>query len=480
MDKKKAFEVVSTQAWVSQKPADFRNKFFSLGKSRSRGAVQNNGGIMRVCSVGTFLILGALLFGTPHFVSIAAQAQEEKSSGLNKEQLDQLLAPIALYPDDLLTSVLVASTYPLEVVQAARWRKDPANAKLSGDALTKALESKDWDPSVKSLVQFPDVLQQMSDQLEWTQKLGDAFLAQQDEVMDQIQSLRAKAAEAGNLKSNEQQKVTKQSGSGSEPIYVIQPANPEVVYVPVYEPTVVYGSWSYPSYPPYYWPPPGAALVNGFFWGAGIAIANEIWDWGDCDWGHHDIDIDVNKWNNINVNRDQIKAGKWEHNPAHRGAVPYKNKEVRDKYKGADRELGSKEFRGREPSGIDRSKIEGKLKDTDHSNIKNKAAGGASDKIKDRPGDSTGQKIKDRPGDSGGGQKVKDRAGDGGGGQKVKNKVPDRSAGGKIEQPKAKKPSPAAFDVKHGADVKRSADRGHASRGGGGGHRGGGGGGHRR
>ena len=117
-----------------------------------------------------------------------------------KEELDQLLAPIALYSDDLLTSVLMASTYPLDVVQAARWRKEPTNAKLEGDMLVKALEPKDWDPSIKALIQFPDVLEMMSDKVEWTQKLGDAFLAQQDEVMDQIQFLRQKAQEAGNLK----------------------------------------------------------------------------------------------------------------------------------------------------------------------------------------------------------------------------------------------------------------------------------------
>ena len=185
---------------------------------------------------------------------------------LSKEQLDQLLAPIALYPDDLLTNVLMASTYPLDVVQAARWRADKANAKLKGDALTKAMETKEWDPSIKALVQFPDVLQTMSDKLDWTQKLGDAFLAQQEDVMNEIQFLRQKADEAGNLKSNKQQKVVRESDDNAKPIYVIESASPETVYVPVYQPTVVYGSWPYPSYPPYYWSYPGASFVNGFFW----------------------------------------------------------------------------------------------------------------------------------------------------------------------------------------------------------------------
>lgn len=193
------------------------------------------------------------------------------------EELDQLLAPIALYPDELLTTVLMAATYPLEVVQAARWRKEPANTKLSGEALTKALVSKDWDPSVKTLTQFPDVLQTMSDKLEWTQKLGDAFLAQQSDVMDRIQFLRKTADKAGSLKSNKQQKVTKQTN-----YIIIESTSPQTVYVPVYQPTVVYGTWWYPAYPPYYWPPvyPGASFVNGFFWGAGFAVAGSLWGWG--------------------------------------------------------------------------------------------------------------------------------------------------------------------------------------------------------
>ena len=161
-------------------------------------------------------------------------AQDTK---LKKEELDQLLAPIALYPDDLLTNVLMASTYPLDVVQAARWRKEPANAKIKGDALVRVLEPKDWDPSIKALVQFPDVLETMSDKLDWTQKLGDAFLAQQDEVMDEIQFLRQKAEAAGNLKSNKQQTVLTEAGAAGQEVIVIEPSSPETVYVPVYEPT---------------------------------------------------------------------------------------------------------------------------------------------------------------------------------------------------------------------------------------------------
>lgn len=389
-----------------------------------------------------------------------ALADDDK---FTKQELDQMLAPIALYPDDLLTNVLIASTYPLDVVAAERWRGEPANAKLKGDALTKALDDKEWDPSIKALVQFPDVLKTMSDKLDWTQKLGDAFLAQQDEVMDEIQLLRRKADEAGNLESNDKQKVTKDTGGGGgEPVYVIAQAEPDVVYVPAYQPAV-YGSWWYPDYPPYYWAYPGARFVDGYFWGAGVAIAGGIWGWNHFDWHHHDIDIDVNKWNNINVNRDKIVNNKWEHRADHRGPVPYRSKEARDKFKQAGRDqIGDKEFRGR-----DRAEIENKLKDTDRSEIRDKLGDKGGKDLRDRGGDA----IKDRAGQ---GPKAADRIDKGG---KAKNISRD------IDRPKARKPPSGAFDVKRGADVRKAANRGHTSRvamgGGGGGqvHRGGGGGG---
>jgi hypothetical protein len=301
------------------------------------------------------------LFIVMQAVLAPAMAQADK---LNKKELDQLLAPIALYPDDLLSNILMASTYPLDVVQAARWVKGQGNAKLKGDALTKALESQKWDPSIKALVQFPTVLQNMSDKLDWTQKLGEAFLAQQDELMDQIQFLRQKADEAGHLKSTKQQKVTKNTEGGG-PVYVIEPVDPNVVYVPYYQPTVVYGNWWYDDYPPYYWGYPGASYVDGWWWGAGIPIAAAIWGWNHCDWRRHNINVDVNKWNNINHNRNRITDGKWAHRPEHRGQAAYRNKELRDKFAQGDRKLGSRD-------NIDRSKVEARLKNTDRSNIKGK------------------------------------------------------------------------------------------------------------
>lgn len=306
------------------------------------------------------------------FLSIGGPIRADEQT-FSKQQLDQMLAPIALYPDDLLSNVLMASTYPLDVVEAERWRSDPANAKLQGDALVDALESKDWDPSIKALVQFPDVLKMMSDQLDWTQKLGDAFLAQQDEVMDQVQFLRQKADSSGHLKSNPQQTVTQDDGA-----YVIRPADPDTVYVPVYEPSVVYGSWWYPDYPPYYWGYPGATFVNGYFWAeTGVAIAGGIWGWNRWDWHNHRIDVDVNRWNHIDVNRRNINSNVWKHDPNHGGRP------------------------GRDKT-IDRARIDDRLKNSDHKAPDNRFTPGNKPRSADRPLDKgkigSGNVGKDRVG----------------------------------------------------------------------------------
>ena len=209
---------------------------------------------------------------------------------LTEPELEQLVAPIALYPDPLLANVLIASTYPLEVVQAERWYKK--NKDLEGDALQEALATQDWDDSIKDLVSVPDALEMMNNDLDWTQKLGDAVLAQQSDVMNAVQVLRARAKENGTLESNPQQTVTVtqtvvqssdgSSGSGeassqggqTQDVIAIQPTDPEKIYVPYYEPAVAYGAWPYPSYQPYYFPPPlgyrfGSALATGLVWSAG-------------------------------------------------------------------------------------------------------------------------------------------------------------------------------------------------------------------
>ena len=193
------------------------------------------------------LIMGILAFAAIAPASLDAQTSAPPAQAAplyTAAQLDQLLAPVALYPDQLLGQILIASTYPLEVVEAARWVEDPNNARLKGDQLAAALQGKDWDPSVKSLAPFPQILRMMDDRLDWMQKLGDAFLAQQNEVMDSVQRLRRQAEEAGTLQSSPQQTVTTQDQT-----ITVEPANPNVVYVPVYDPTVVYGAWPYPDRP---------------------------------------------------------------------------------------------------------------------------------------------------------------------------------------------------------------------------------------
>src|SRR5215471_15862163 len=202
-----------------------------------------------------------------------AAAPPPASSGdqlLSAGELDALVAPIALYPDNLLSLVLMASTYPLEVVQADRWAS--ANKNLKGDQLKAAVDKQGWDDSVKSLVATPDVLTMMSSKLDWTQKLGDAVLAQQPDIMDAIQRLRQKAQANNKLESNKQQTVTVKQEGGKQ-VIVIQQTDPKTVYVPYYNPSVVYGSWPYPAAPPYYFGYPGyiagGVVATGLAFGAG-------------------------------------------------------------------------------------------------------------------------------------------------------------------------------------------------------------------
>ncbi|AGI23996.1 hypothetical protein H681_10620 [Pseudomonas sp. ATCC 13867] len=269
------------------------------------------------------------------------------------EQLDQMLAPLALYPDSLLAQVLMATTYPGNVADAAAWSK--AHPDATGDAAVKQVANQPWDPSVQSLVAFPAVLATLDQDPAWVQRVGDAFLAQPDAVMDSIQRLRRQAQAAGNLTSNEQQTVTVQPAAPQTPAQaasdggtvvvqqpapsqtiVIEPTNPQVVYVPSYNPNQVYGTWAYPSSPPTYYPPPpeypvATALATGLAFGAGVAIVNSLW--GDCDWDDHDLDVDVNRYNNINVNR-QINANRntWRHDPLYRNGVPYRDSVSREQY----------------------------------------------------------------------------------------------------------------------------------------------------
>jgi len=292
------------------------------------------------------------LFVVPFLMTSFVWAQESKV--FKQEELDQMLAPIALYPDSLLSQVLMAATYPSDVADAAKWSK--AHPDQKGDAAVNAVADQPWDPSVQSLVAFPQVLATMEQDPDWVQRLGDAFLAQPEDVMDAVQRLRAAAKKAGNLESTEQQKViVEQVPQTQQSVIVIEPAQPQVVYVPTYNPTVVYGSWWYPSYPPVYLPPPpgyvfGRALVSGIAFGVGIGITNALW--GGCNWGRRSVDINVNRYNNINVNRKlnvNQKNVNWNHNAQNRRGVPYRDAKSRERYgrqvAGAD---NRKDFRGRD------------------------------------------------------------------------------------------------------------------------------------
>ena len=324
---------------------------------------------------------------------VAPQGAMAQSGGGDKpfgqQELDQLVAPIALYPDSLLAQIFMASTYPLEVVQATRWVK--ANKNLKGDALTAALEKQNWDPSVKSLVNFPQVLDMMNEKLDWTQKLGDAVLAQQKDVMDTVQKLRAKAQAEGNLKTNQQQTVVVEKETQT---IVIESASPQVVYVPTYNPTVVYGAWAYPAYPPYTYYPPGytagAALLS---FGAGVAVG-AAWGyaWGNCNWGHGDVNVNVNQNANINnninrsnyqnnISKGQGGQGQWQHNPEHRKGVSYRDQGTAQKYdRAGTRDAQSRDaYRGRADSG---------RQDTGRGDSGRQDAGrGGSDSSRDRSAD---------------------------------------------------------------------------------------------
>jgi hypothetical protein len=250
-------------------------------------------------NVLTHALIGVLVVLLAAPVGVFAQTNEgNQNHTYSKAELDQMLANIALYPDSLLAQVLVAATYPEQVVEADRWVK--ANKDLSKDKLNAELDKKDWDLSVKALVPFPQVLAMMDEHLDWTTKLGEAFLAQQKDVMASIQGMREKAYAKGNLKTTEQQKVVVK-GEDIE----IEPANPEVVYVPYYDPMTVYGDWWWPGYLPYaffpFWGPffawgPfgfGLGIGVGAYWGAG---------WGSWNWGGGYANLNRNR--NVNINRN--------------------------------------------------------------------------------------------------------------------------------------------------------------------------------
>jgi hypothetical protein len=406
-------------------------------------------------------------------LSLIAQ-QSAQAPVFKQEELEQILAPIALHPDSLITQILMAATYPLEVVQAERWIKQ--NASLKGEALTAALEKQEWDPSVKSLVNFPQVVTMMSEQLEWTQKVGDAFLADQKQVLDTIQSLRAKAQASGNLQTTKEQTIIVE-----EKIIKIEPATPQVVYVPTYNPTVVYGAWPYPAYPPYTYYPPGYVASSAMWFGAGMAMG-AAWGyaWGNANWNGGEVDIDVDRNTNINtnINRDQAKQklqergqgsqrgqGKWQHNPEHRKGVSYRDQGTAQKYNRAstnDAIQSREQFRGRADQG--------------GQDLARTGAG-------DRGGLSGAGDRGSLGGQGGGGDRA---AGLGGGAGGNRAGTTDRGGGassgsrGGAFQGVSGGGSAASSASSRGSASRGSFSGGGGARGGGGGGRGGGGGGGRR
>ncbi len=412
------------------------------------------------------------------------------------EELEALAAPIALYPDSLVAQILMASTYPLEIVQADRWAQGAKE--LKGDALTAELNKKEWDPSVKSLVNFPQVLTMMSTQLDWTTKLGDAFIADQKAMLAAVQRLRAKAQATGNLKTTQEQKVIVEPVAETQTqIIKIESPSPEVVYVPTYSPTVVYGTWPYPAYPPpppYY--PPGYVASNMISFGAGVAVG-AAWGhaWGGCNWGGGEVDIDVNRNTNINQNisasREKYKqnmqqrstnrtgtgtgtgarqtsASSFQHDPSHRKGVSYRDNATARDFGGAGSTNASQarqDFRGRAETG------------------RQDIARGGADSFRAAGGGSPSAGLGSRSPSASPG--VADRSDGVGRSPSAGPSVSDRSAGGR--SPSAN--SGGAFDGARssGSAARAQSDRGStsrasagsaggASRSGGGSSRGGGGG----
>jgi hypothetical protein len=420
-----------------------------------------------------------LIPGDPGLLAVAMQqpAGEQETAKLSPDQLDSLVAPIALYPDPMLAQALVAATYPLEIIQLQQWLEK--NKNLKDKALADAVKKQSWDPSIQAMASLPDVVKQMADNIKWTTDLGNAFLAQQSDVMDAAQRMRKKAKDKGNLKSTEQQKVETKVVENKQ-VVVIQQSNPEVVYVPSYNPTVVYGAPVY-AYPPITYPPPGyyaAGMAISF--GVGVAMGAAWgggWGWG-AGWGHNDVDINVNNnFNrNANVNRTTNVANrsgntKWQHNPQHRGGAPYSDRATANRYGGTARgdSMANRQAQARQnqaqrgnrqqAGATDRSANRGSRGNVEQAGLKERSdAGGRQPGAIDRSAGSRDASNR------GGGDRVGNRSVSGGGGSRDSSAFGGDSGG---------------FS---GNSARASSARGSSSfsGGGGGGRRGGGGGGGRR
>lgn len=319
---------------------------------------------------------GGLLLGTPLLVpsahALEVQHQAAQHQAYSQAELDRMLAPIALYPDGLLSQVLMAATYPLEVVEAARWTR--SHPGLRGDEAVRAVQDRDWDPSVKSLVAFPNILQRMDENLDWTRSLGDAFLEQEPYVMDTVQQLRQRARAAGTLVPDERLRVLEDRGR-----VIIEPVRADTIYVPYYDPRVVYGPWWWPSYQPVHWAPwPGYVVVQrpravaSFYFGPAIPVSVGFF-FGGVDW--HRRHVEVVRVNNYYVNRtvvvreagrpqaQAIRTGRWQHDPTHRRGVVYVDPERNRRHAALNR---SDERADRRDDRRDERREDRRERDRDH------------------------------------------------------------------------------------------------------------------
>jgi hypothetical protein len=278
-------------------------------------------------AIGVFIIFPLVTFlALPPCQAQAQNSDSELSETFSREELAQMLAPVALYPDALLAQVLMASTYPIEIIEADRWVRK--NQELKDDSLDEALLDQNWDPSVKALCHFPSILALMSERIAQTTNIGNAFLAQEEEVLDMIQELRAKAYAKGNLATTSEQKVIVEKET-----IIIEPADPRVIYVPYYDPFYVYGPWWFPAYPPYYWGPSRISLGIGISYWPAFYFGFTFGSWSYFDWHNHYVHIDVHRRPRY-VRHDYwpAKPGRWNHMPRHRRGVAYRDKSTARKY----------------------------------------------------------------------------------------------------------------------------------------------------
>ena len=431
---------------------------------------------------------------TPQAQSAVQQTTTTESDApvIPADQLDSLVAPIALFPDPLLAQTLAASTYPLEVIQLQQWMEK--NPDLKDKALADAVAKQPWDPSVQALAIVPDVVQRLAGNVQWTTDLGNAFLAQQSDVMDAVQRMRGKAETKGALKTSSQQVVETKVVEGGKQVIEIQPAQADVVYVPSYDPVVVYGPPTYPYYPYTY---PGYYPGMGLAWGAaGFALG--AWaggNWGNCNWNNGDIN--VNRNNNFNRNTNinggnratQLPSrgggGNWQHNPSHRGNAPYGDRGTADKFGGSAR--GDKGSRGG-AGAANRPGTGAGNRPGGGAGASNRPAGGAG--ASNRPGSGAGN----RPG-GGASTKPANRAGGGSSTRPSGGNTARQSSKGATTRPSSSRSSSQvgnrsvssspnrsssnAFSSggRSGGSSRAASSRGGSSMGGGGMSRGGGGGG---